>query len=195
VFGGVLGDVPQDRPEDGRVDRELYVGQNELYTDAEAGEEGHHAFDVDAMANEDPTYVLLNGEKYAWAVASRGRIEVDQGDRVRVFTVDGGPDVSGNFHPMGNVRSRAYRDGGLPDDGEFEAYADKDIKRMTVPPGSCMIADMETPVTERIKPVDHALGRVVRRGLLAKVDVVGDEDESVFDPDADGSGHDGPMYG
>jgi len=88
-----------------------------------------------------------------------------------------GPASTGtrNFHPIGNVWSRAYRDGGLPENGDFEAYADRNIQIMTVPPGSCMIGGMETPVPERIKLVDHALSRVARRGMLAEVDVLGDE--------------------
>jgi nitrite reductase (NO-forming) len=57
-----------------------------------------------------------------------------------------------------------------------------------------MIGKMETPVSERIKLVDHALSRVVRKGLLAEVDVVGGEDEDVYDPDFRGSSHEGPMY-
>ena len=88
-----------------------------------------------------------------------------------------GPASTGtrNFHPIGNVWSRAYRDGGLPENGDFEAYADRNIQIMTVPPGSCMIGGMETPVPERIELVDHALSRVARRGMLAEVDVLGDE--------------------
>jgi nitrite reductase (NO-forming) len=58
-----------------------------------------------------------------------------------------------------------------------------------------MIGEMDTPVPERIKLVDHALSRVVRRGLLAEIDVEGEEDEAVFDPDAHGTDHDGPQYG
>jgi len=191
MFGMILVEPEDGLPE---VDRELYFGQHELYTDTDTGQEGHHSFDVTSMGNEDPTYVLLNGEKYAWAAANEGPIEVDQGDRVRVFMVDGGPNVSSNFHPIGNVWSRAYRDGGLPADGDVEAYADKNIQTMNVPPGSCMIGEMETPVPERIKLVDHALSRVVRKGMLAEIDVIGEEDESVFDPDANGSSHEGPRY-
>jgi nitrite reductase (NO-forming) len=192
MFGMILVEPEGGMPE---VDQELYFGQHELYTDADTGAEGHHKFDMDAMANENPTYVLLNGEKMAYAAANQGPVEVRQGDRVRVFLVTGGPNFSSNFHPIGNVWSEAYRDGGLPEDGEFDAYADKNIQTMKVPPGSCMIGEMDTPVTERIKLVDHALSRVVRKGALAEVDVDGSEDESVYDPDASGSSHDGPMYG
>jgi nitrite reductase (NO-forming) len=191
MFGMILVEPEGGLPE---VDRELYFGQHEVYTDGEAGQEGKHSFDMNAMKDETPTYVLLNGEKYAWAAANRGPIEVQQGERVRVFMVDGGPNLSSNFHPIGNVWSRAYRDGGLPENGDFEAYADKNIQTMTVPPGSCMIGEMETPVPERIKLVDHALSRVARRGMLAEVDVLGDEREDVFDPDAHDTGHEGPQY-
>ena len=192
MFGMILVEPADGLPE---VDRELYFGQHELYTNKGVGEEGHHGFDMDAMANEQPTYVLLNGEKYAWAAAGRGPVEVQQDETVRVFLVDGGPNYSSNFHPIGNVWKRAYRDGGVPEDGDFEAYADKNIQTMKVPPGSCMIGEMETPVPERIKLVDHALSRVARRGLMAEVDVLGEEDEDIYDPDFDGSENDGPRYG
>ncbi|WP_336002639.1 copper-containing nitrite reductase [Halorientalis halophila] len=192
MFGMIVVEPKQGLPE---VDRELYLGQHELYTDKDTGQEGHHGFDFEAMAAEQPTYVLLNGEKYAWAAARYGPVEVQQGERVRVFLVDGGPNLSSNFHPIGNVWSEAYRDGGLPEDEDLSAYADKNIQTMKVPPGSCMIGEMDTPVPERIKLVDHALSRVARKGLLAEVDVLGTEDEAVYDPDFGGTDHDGPHYG
>ncbi|MFB6142221.1 MAG: copper-containing nitrite reductase [Halorientalis sp.] len=191
MFGMIVVEPRDGLPE---VDRELYFGQHEVYTDKGVGESGHHAFDMDAMANEQPTYVLLNGEKYAWAAAGRGPVEVDRGDTVRVFMVDGGPNYSSNFHPIGNVWSRAYRDGGIPEEGDLAEYADMNIQTMKVPPGSCMIGEMETPVPERIKLVDHALSRVARRGLLAEVDVLGSEQPDTFDPDFGGTSHQGPVY-
>ncbi|AQL44005.1 nitrite reductase, copper-containing [Halorientalis sp. IM1011] len=191
MFGMILVEPEQGLPE---VDRELYLGQHELYTDKDTGEEGHHKFDFEAMADESPTYVLLNGEKHAWAAGRYGPVEVQQDERVRVFMVDGGPNVSSNFHPIGNVWSEAYRDGGIPEDGDLSAYADKNIQTMKVPPGSCMIGEMDTPVPSRIKLVDHALSRVARKGLLAEVDVVGNEDEGIYDPDAMGTSHEDPLY-
>ncbi len=192
MFGMILVEPAEGLPP---VDREFYFGQHELYTGKDTGDEGHHGFDMQAMADERPTYVLLNGEKYAWAAAARGPLEAEVGESVRVFLVTGGPNVSSNFHPIGNVWSRAYRDGGIPADGDLEAYADKHIQTMKVPPGSCMIGEMETPVPERIKLVDHALSRVVRKGLLAEIDVTGPEDESIYDPDWNDSSHEGSLYG
>jgi len=191
MFGMIVVEPKEGLPE---VDHEFYFGQHELYTDRPTGAEGHHAFDMQAMAQEDPTYVVLNGEKYAYAAARHGPLEVDLGDSIRVFLVDGGPNVSSNFHPIGNVWSRAYRDGGLPEDGDLAAYADKNIQTMKVPPGSCMIGEMETVVPERIKLVDHALSRVVRKGHLAEIDVLGEKQTDVFDPEPDGE-DEGPIYG
>ncbi|MHB9285980.1 copper-containing nitrite reductase [Halobacteriales archaeon Cl-PHB] len=192
MFGMIVVEPKGGLPE---VDQELYFGQQEIYTDKPTGKKGHHGFDFDAMAAEDPSYVLLNGEKYAWAAANKGPVEVNQGDRVRVFMVTGGPNYSSNFHPIGNVWSEAYRDGGIPTDQDPSAYADKNIQTMKVPPGSCMIGEMDTPVPSRIKLVDHALSRVARKGLLAEVDVKGSEDEAIYDPDFNGSSHEGPRYG
>jgi nitrite reductase (NO-forming) len=173
MFGMILVEPEEGLP---GVDRELYFGQHELYTDKEAGAEGHHGFDMDAMAREDPTYVVLNGEKYAWAAARHGPLGVDKGDTVRVFLVCGGPTA--------RATSTLSATSG----------AGRAATAMKVPPGSCMIGEMETRVPERIKLVDHALSRVVRKGLLAEVDVVGGEDEDVYDPDFRGSSHEGPMY-
>jgi len=150
MFGMIVVEPRNGLP---KVDRELYFGQHELYTDRPAGEEGHHGHDMDAMVEENPDYVLLNGEKYAWAAANRGPLEAEVGETVRVYMVCGGPNVSSNFHPIGNVWSRAYRDGGLPAEGDPEAHASRNIQTMKVPPGSCMIGEMERPFSRRLVPV------------------------------------------
>jgi len=173
MFGMILVEPEDGLPE---VDREFYLGQHEVYTNKDAGEEGHHQFDMDAMANEEPTYVLFNGEKYPFTPDRYGRLQAETGDSIRVFLVDGGPNVSSNFHPIGNVWTEAYRDGSL---GTPEEY----VQTLKVPPGSCMMGEIDTPVPETIKLVDHALSRVVRKGLLAEIEVSGEPDEDIFDPD------------
>ncbi len=62
MFGMILVEPKEGLPE---VDHEFYFGQHELYTTGDTGEKGHHDFDMEAMAAEEPTYVLMNGEKYA----------------------------------------------------------------------------------------------------------------------------------
>ncbi|MFB6269163.1 MAG: copper-containing nitrite reductase [Halobacterium sp.] len=173
MFGMILVEPEDGLPE---VDREFYLGQHEVYTDKDAGTEGHHKFDMNAMANEDPTYVLFNGAKYPFTPDRYGRMQAESGDSIRVYMVMGGPNLSSNFHPIGNVWTQAHRDGSL---GTPEEY----VQTMKVPPGSCMIGEMDTPVPETIKLVDHALSRVTRKGLLAEIEVAGEPDEDIFDPE------------
>jgi len=58
MYGAILVEPEEGLPE---VDRELYFGQNEIYTNGAPGEEGHHKFSYDNMRDEEPTYVCLNG--------------------------------------------------------------------------------------------------------------------------------------
>jgi nitrite reductase (NO-forming) len=105
--------------------------------------------------------------------------------------VTGGPNLSSNFHPIGNVWSKAWRDGALASDPE------RDVQTMKVPPGSCMVGEMELPVPERIKLVDHALSRVRHKGMLAEIDVTGPEKPELFDPSPDkpkSADEEGPLY-
>jgi len=189
ISSGMFGMIVVE-PEEGlpAVDQELYYGQHEIYTDKPTGTKGHHGFDMGAMKAENPTYVVLNGEKYAYSAAKYGPTEVQKGDSVRVFMVDGGPNLTSSFHPIGNVWSTLYPQ------GSFTSDPHRDIQTQPVAPGSCVVADMETPVPSRIKLVDHALSRVARKGLLAEIDVLGEKEPELFDPEPDGP-DEGPIYG
>jgi nitrite reductase (NO-forming) len=158
------------------VDREFYLGQNEVYLKGAAGESGLRTFDFGAMLAEDPTYVLLNGEKYALTPSRWGSLKAKRDETVRVFFVCGGPNLSSHFHPIGNVWSRAWPAGALANAPQ------RYIQTLTVPPGSCGVFEMELPVPETIKLVDHALSRVVSKGMLGMIDVEGAPRPGVFNP-------------
>ncbi len=177
ISSGMFGMIVVE-PEEGlpRVDRELYLGQNEVYLQGAAGEKGLRTFDYDAMRAEDPTYVLLNGEKDALTPTGRGSVKVKQDERVRVFFVCGGPNLSSHFHPIGNVWTKAWENGALANAPQ------RYVQTMVVPPGSCGVFEMETPVPETIKLVDHALTRVVWKGMLGLIDVEGTPRPDLFNP-------------
>ena len=105
MFGIILVEPEEGLPE---VDHEFYFGQMEIYTDKRAGETGQHNFDMQAMAREDPTYVVMNGEQYACAPEKYGPGEVETGDTARVFFVTGDPNLTSSFHPIGNVWKKLY---------------------------------------------------------------------------------------
>jgi len=174
MYGAILVEPEGGLPE---VDRELYFGQNELYTNGAAGEEGHHRFSFDTMRSEEPTYVTLNGEAYPFTEDGYGPVTVEKGERVRIFLSNGGPNLTSSWHGIGNVWETFYRDGDVVSD------PDRYVETAPVAPGSVAIAEIDTPVPGPIKLVDHALSRVARKGRLGVIQVEGDAEPEIFNPD------------
>lgn len=173
MYGMILVEPEEGLPP---VDHELYFGQNEIYLKGAAGAHGLREFDYDAMRAEDPTYVVLNGEKNAITTGRWGAVKVKRDETVRVFFVCGGPNLSSHFHPIGNVWSKAWEAGALANAPQ------RYIQTMVVPPGSCGVFELETPVPETIKLVDHALTRVVSKGMMGMIDVEGAPRLDIFNP-------------
>ncbi|MFB6156484.1 MAG: copper-containing nitrite reductase [Haloferacaceae archaeon] len=175
MFGLILVEPKGGLP---AVDEEIYLGQHEIYTDKKPGETGTHGFDVGAMRREDPTYVVMNGEKYAMTPDRYGSAAtVETGDTARVYFVTGGPNLTSSFHPIGNVWEECWPEGALSND------PDRHVQTKPVAPGSTAVATMNFPVPGNFKLVDHALTRVARRGCMAVVTAEGEEKPGIFDPD------------
>lgn len=167
-------------PEDGlpEVDREFYFGQHELYTNGDVGEQGHHRWDHSGARSEDPTYVLFNGEMGRFTGDGEvGPLHAETGETVRVFWCNGGPNHISSPHPIGNVWTRWYDHGDVVNDPM------KWVEGATLGAGFVGFGDMELPVPGPIHLVDHSLTRVVQKGLLATIDVEGEPDEDIYNPD------------
>lgn len=174
MFGLILVEPPEGLPE---VDHEFYFGQHEVYTVKKAGEKGFHEFDFEAMAAELPNYVLLNGEAAAITDKRYGALKVKTGETARLYFVTGGPNITSNFHPIGNVWTKAWREGAIASNPE------RYVQTCHVPPGSCGIFEMDFPVPGTIKLVDHALSRVAHKGMLGIIEVEGEKQPQIFDTD------------
>lgn len=179
ISSGMYGMIMVE-PKDGlpEVDHEFYFGQNEVYTQEAAGAPGMHEFNHTKMKEETPTYVVLNGEKNAITSERQGPVKVKKGDTARVFMVTGGPNLTSNFHPIGNVWTKAWREGAIA--SEPERY----VQTCQVAPGSCGIFEMEFPVAQTVHLVDHALSRVVHKGNMANIVVEGTPDPDIYNPNA-----------
>lgn len=171
MFGMILVEPPEGLP---KVDHEFYFGQHEIYTDKATGEKGVHNFNMESMADEKPTYVLLNGEKYAISPSRYGALNVNKGETARLFFVTGGPNLTSSFHAIGNVFTKAWREGAITN--RPEQY----LQTCQVAPGSCGVFDMDFPVAQTVKLVDHSLSRVARKGMLAAIEVNGKPDPKIF---------------
>jgi len=181
ISSGMFGIIVVEPPEGlSPVTHEFYLGQHEVYTDKPAGTQGNHNFAFDTMLRENPTYVLLNGEKYALTAERHGAMQVKSGDTARIFFVCGGPNVTSNFHPIGNVWSKVYREGAILNNPE------RYVQTVAVPPGSCAILEMEFPLPQDVKLVDHAITRVLSKGMLGVIHVEGEPQPDIFNPDLPG---------
>lgn len=175
MFGAIVVEPEEGLP---AVDREFYFGQHELYTDGQTGEEGHHRWNHEAAMAEDPTYVLLNGEPNRYVEdGTEGPLHAETGETVRVFWANGGPNLVSNPHPIGNVWSRWY------DYGDLVSDAHENVEGGALPAGTTAVGEMELPVPGPINLVDHALSRVVHKGLLAQIAVDGEPNDDVYNPD------------
>lgn len=174
MFGMIVVEPPEGLPP---VDHEFYLAQQEVYTNKAAGEEGQHQFDFEAMLAENPTYVLLNGQKHALTESGFGALRTQTGDTARIFFVNGGPNLTGSFHAIGNVWTKAWREGAT------ESAPARNAQTIGVPPGSCGIFEMEFPVPETIKLVDHAVTRSLRKGFLGHIKVDGAPRPEIYDPE------------
>ncbi len=54
------------------------------------------------------------------------------------------------------------------------------LQSVPVPPGNAIVADMELPVPQTIKIVDHAMTRAMRQSALAEIEVSGEENPEIF---------------
>ncbi len=175
MFGTILVE-----PEDGlpAVDREFYFGQHELYSEGAPGEAGHHHWDAFSARNEDPTYVLFNGEAGRFTEdGAGGPLHAEVGETVRVYWCNGGPNLTSGPHPIGNVWSKWYRDGDVL--SEPARY----IEGTAAAAGTTSFGTMDLKVPGPIFLVDHALSRVVHKGLVATIDVEGEPNEDIYNPD------------
>lgn len=172
MYGMILVEPPQGLP---KVDHEFYFGQNEIYViDDNAKSNTPLQFDFDSMIDETPHYVVLNGESKAITEYRYGSLKVKKGEKARIFFVNGGPNLISSFHPIGNVWTKVWREGAMLN--RPEQY----LQTVSVSPGSCAVMEMEFPVPETVKLVDHSLSRVVYKGLLALIDVEGEKEEDIF---------------
>ncbi len=174
MYGAILVEPEEGLPE---VDRELYFGQNELYTTGKAGQAGHHEFDFDAVKAENPTYVTFNGEPNAFTPDKYGPIELEKNDRVRIYLANGGPNLISSWHAIGNVWETLYRD------GDLVSEPDRYVETVPVAPGTVTAAEIDTPVPGPIKLVDHSLTRTLRKGSLALLNVEGEEEPEIYNSD------------
>ena len=83
------------------VDREFYVMQGEIYTEAPFGQHGSQEFSVEKLLNERPEYFVFNGS--VGALSKLHPLQAKVGETVRIFFGVGGPNFTSSFHVIGEI--------------------------------------------------------------------------------------------
>ena len=108
MYGGILVDPAGGQDS---VTHEYYVGQSEMYTTGDTGAKGMQDMDLTKMMDEQPTYVVFNGNTQS--LIGNGALQAAVGDTVRVYFVDGGPSLTSSFHIIGEIFDKAWVAGSL----------------------------------------------------------------------------------
>jgi nitrite reductase (NO-forming) len=90
------------------ADKEFVLVQSEFY--AQAPVAGNPAVQMDYKAAEEKraSYVVFNGKAFQY---KNHPLNVDVGDRVRLFVVNAGPSLRSDFHIVGTIFDKVYPDG------------------------------------------------------------------------------------
>jgi nitrite reductase (NO-forming) len=161
-------------PEEGLplVDREFYVMQGEIYTEAAFGTHGSQEFNVEKLLAERLEYFVFNGA--VGALAKLHPLEAKVGETVRIFFGVGGPNFTSSFHVIGEMFDKVYNWGGVLSEPL------KGIQTVTVPPGGAVITEFKIDVPGNYILVDHALSRL-ERGLVGILHTEGSPNPEIYD--------------
>ena len=169
MYGLILVEPEEGLPP---VDREFYVMQGEIYTEAAFGQHGSQEFNVEKLLSERPEYFVFNGA--VGALSKLHPLEAKVGETVRIFFGVGGPNFTSSFHVIGEMFDKVYNFGGVLSEPL------KGIQTVTVPPGGAVITEFKLDVPGNYILVDHALSRL-ERGLVGILHVEGAPNQEIYD--------------
>jgi nitrite reductase (NO-forming) len=172
ITNGMYGLIVVE-PEGGmpRVDREFYVMQGELYTQAAYGQHGYQTMSVDKLLAEQPEYLTFNGA--VGALTEKKPLKAKVGETVRIFFGVGGPNKVSSFHVIGEIFDRVY------DQASLTTAPLTDVQTTVVPAGGAAVVEFKLDVPGRYVLVDHSLSRM-ERGLVGFLIAEGAENPDVF---------------
>lgn len=168
MYGLIYVQTEQPLP---KVDREYYVVQSEFYTKGKYGDKGLQPFDMEKAIKEQPDYVVFNGS--VGALAGDNAIKGEVGEKVRIFFGVGGPNITSNFHVIGEIFDKVYTEGGTK-------VAQENVQTTVVPPGGSTIVDFKLDSPSTYILVDHAIFRAFNKGALGMLKVQGDKDPMIY---------------
>ena len=153
------------------VDKEYYVMQSEFYTTGSYCKAGLQKFDLQKAIDEDPTYVVFNGS--VGSMMGANALHVSEGENVRLYVSNIGPNLTSSFHVIGEIFSNVYIDG----DSTVTAH---DKQTTSIPGGGAAIVELKAEAPGTYMVVDHSIFRAFYKGAKGQFIVSGQPNPSVF---------------
>lgn len=167
-YGLILVDPKDPKSALPKVDKEFYIMQGEFYTEGETGKRGLVPFDGNALLNGTPNYVVFNGK-----IENTPRISAKVGDKIRIYVGNGGVNLISSFHLIGEIFDTVYPEANIG------GAVEHNVQTTAVLPGGASIVEFTLNTSGKYLLVDHALARM-NKGAWAVLNVIGDEDKSIF---------------
>eukprot|EP00906_Rhabdomonas_costata_P008042 RCo011480 len=153
MYGCMLVEPPGGLPP---VNKEYYVVQSEIYAepalDTEEQEKGMLEPSYRKGLAEDPMYVVFNGRE--GALTEKTPLQCKQGDRVRMFFGNAGPNLISSFHIIGTILDKVYRE------ADLLSPPARAVQTTTVPAGGATVVEMDAIVPGNYTLIDHSVFRV-----------------------------------
>lgn len=172
VANGMYGLILVE-PKDGlpKVDKEYYVLQSEFYTEGNFGDPGLQQFSMQKALDEKPSYVVFNGE--VGSLLGDKALKAEQGQTVRLFLGNAGPNLTSSFHLIGEIFDEVYAEGG-------SLVTQKNVGTTLIPAGGTAITQFKVEVPGEYILVDHSLFRAFNKGALGQLKVSGPGNKEVY---------------
>lgn len=143
------------------ADREIVIVQSELYLNKTANPDGTYSWDADAILHHSQaTLVMFNGYQFKYL---NEPIQVVQGERVRFYLLNAGPNLFSAMHIIGGIWIDAWENGN-------PLNHLTGMQTVVVGPSQGWIADYNFPQAGKNILVTHALGDAFE-GALALINV------------------------
>jgi copper-containing nitrite reductase len=153
------------------ADREYYIMQGEIYTTAAKGKAGLQEFSVENLMQENAQYYIFNGA--VDSVVREYPLQANEGETVRIFFGNAGPNATSSLHMVGEIFTRYYAFGSLtspPLTG---------IQTTSIPPGGAAIVELKASMPGKFTMMDHAISRM-EKGNMAILQVKGPENSALM---------------
>ena len=170
MTGMFIVDPAEPLPE---ADHEWSVMQSEWYLD-EPDENGLADLDRTRLFEEQPNLVTFNGRTDA--LLGDNALNMNVGERARIYFVNEGLNLTSNFHPIGSHWDVVYPEGATHPANRV-IYGSQST---SVVAGGGSVVEIKALVPSTIVLVDHALTRAFYKGAKGLINVHGEENPDIY---------------